>query len=152
MDNELVTGSASHAATGGGKSRQPVVSRYGEIFEEQCGYYMSMGMSYHDYWDGDSTMTKYYRDMYEVERDRQNELLWLQGMYFYEALCDASPILNSASRKRKPLPYRKQPIPLTKSANKKMKDRENKQRMNNGIEVMRQKMASINKKFSGKEG
>ena len=68
MDNELVTGSESGAATGGGNRRRPVVSRYGEKFEELCGYYMSIGMTYHEYWDGDSMMAKYFREAEERKK------------------------------------------------------------------------------------
>lgn len=77
----------------------PVVYRYGETFEKLCGYYMSLGMGYHDYWDGDCEMARYYRDMDEKVKERQNEALWLQGLYFYEALVDASPVLNAMSKK-----------------------------------------------------
>ena len=52
-------------------------------------------MGYHDYWDGDCEMARYYRDMDEKVKERQNEALWLQGLYFYEALVDASPVLNA---------------------------------------------------------
>jgi hypothetical protein len=65
LGSELVTGSDSQAATGGGNRRLPVVYRYGETFEKLCGYYMSLGMGYHDYWDGDCEMARYYRDMDE---------------------------------------------------------------------------------------
>lgn len=60
-------------------------------------------MGYHDYWDGDCEMARYYRDMDEKVKERQNEALWLQGLYFYEALVDASPVLNAMSKKHKPM-------------------------------------------------
>lgn len=152
MDGELVTGSLSGAATGGGESRSPVASRYGEKFEELCGYYMSLGMSYHDYWDGDAEMAKYYREMDEVRRERENTSLWLQGLYFYEALIDASPVINAFSKKKKPYPYRDTPIPLTAQANKRKKEQENMKKLENGKTAMRAMMAGINRKFQGKEG
>ena len=97
MDNELVTGSESGAATGGGNRRRPVVSRYGEKFEELCGYYMSIGMTYHEYWDGDSMMAKYFREAEERKRERENYNAWLQGVYIYEALLDACLLYTSPS-------------------------------------------------------
>lgn len=151
MDNELVTGSESGAATGGGNRRRPVVSRYGEKFEELCGYYMSIGMTYHEYWDGDSMMVKYFREAEERKRERENYNAWLQGVYIYEALLDASPALNALSKKKKPYPYRKSPIPITETETRRQKDKENREKMKNGLGAMRALMAGINKKF-GKEG
>lgn len=147
MGNELVTGSESPAATGGGNRRQPVVSRYGETFENLCGYYMSLGMSYYDYWDGDCEMARYYRDMDEKVKERQNEALWLQGLYIYEALLDASPVLNAMSKKHKPLPYRQSPIPLTEARSKQQEEERNKEKLNAGKEAMKQMMAGVNQKF-----
>lgn len=152
MDNELVTGSESHAATGGGNRRRPVVSRYGEKFEELCGYYMSIGMTYHDYWDGDAMMAKYFREADELSRERENYNAWLHGVYIYEALLDASPALNALSKKKKPYPYRKSPIPITKTETIRKKDEENREKLNNGLNVFRDMIAGINKKFEKKEG
>ena len=147
MGNELVTGSDSPAATGGGNRRQPVVSRYGETFENLCGYYMSLGMSYHDYWDGDCEMARYYRDMDEKVKERQNETLWLQGLYFYEALLDASPALNPMIKKNKPLPYRKSPIPITETQSRQEEEEKNQEKLSAGMEAMKQMMAGVNQKF-----
>lgn len=151
MGNELVTGSDSQAATGGGNRRLPVVYRYGETFEKLCGYYMSLGMGYHDYWDGDCEMARYYRDMDEKVKERQNEALWLQGLYFYEALVDASPVLNAMSKKHKPILYRQAPIPLTEARHRQQQEEENHKKLNAGKEAMKQIMAGVNSKFKRKE-
>lgn len=71
-------------------------------------------MSLEDYWDHDPALVKYYREADRIIRDRANYEKWLQGLYFYEALCDASPVLHSFSGKGvKPLPYPEKPYPLT---------------------------------------
>lgn len=127
MDDELVTSSKS----------------YGEIFEEMCGWYMSLGMTYHDYWDGDAAMTKYYRDKEEHDRKRANFELWLQGAYVYEAIRDLSPILKPFVKNPKPAPYLSEPIPL----NQKQKDESNRKKMQNGIKAMEAMMDRINKRF-----
>lgn len=142
----MVTDSSSDG-DGGSKGRPSPILRYGDKFEELCGYYMSLGMSYHDYWDGDSSMTKYYREMDERNRERKNFDLWLQGAYFYEALLDASPVYNPLSKQKKPFPYRSNPIPITTSESKNATERDKKKRMDNGKEAMRAMMASINKRF-----
>lgn len=131
---------------GGGESRLPSL-RYGQKFEELCGYYMSIGMTYEDYWDGDNCKTKYYRKMDELRKERRNYDLWLQGAYFYEALLDASPAFNPMSAKKKPFPYRETPIPITKHESEKVEERTKEKQMQSGKDAMRILMAEINKRF-----
>lgn len=107
-------------------------------------------MSYHDYWDGDNCMTKYYRKMNEYNKERKNYELWLQGAYFYEAILDASPALNPFSKKDKPFPYRSAPIPVTEGENQHQMEQERHDRIENGKQAMRAMMVSFNKHFEEK--
>ena len=43
-------------------------------------------MSSQEYWDGDPYMAVIYRDVDTRIRKDKNQFLWLQGLYFYEAL------------------------------------------------------------------
>ena len=88
---------------------------YGEIFAQLCPYYMSIGMSYDDFWNGDVSMVIAYRKANELRDKRRNYEFWLQGMYVYEALCDASPLFRFSMKKGtiKPEPYSKEPYPIT---------------------------------------
>lgn len=104
-------------------------------------------MTYNQYWDGDCEMAKYFREADDLKRERENTSLWLQGLYFYEALIDASPVINPMSKKHKPHPYRESPIPLTEAADRRKKEEENKKKLSNGKEAMRAMMAGINQKF-----
>ena len=149
MDGELVTDLSSDDFTGDGgvKGRQSLVLRYGKKFEELCGYYMSIGMSYRDYWDGDSTMVKYYRQADELRKERRNAALWLQGIYFYEALLNASPVLNPLSSRKKPFPFRDSPIPLTEAEKTRLDEIDKQKRLEAGREAMRAMMIAFNEKF-----
>lgn len=142
----MVTSSPSGAARGGGESRSPLF-RYGEKFEELCGQYMALGMSYHDYWDGDSQMVRYYRDAEEYKQERENYLAWLHGLYIYSALCDVAPIFNPMSKKKKPRQYMDSPVPLSERASRRAKDEENRQKMANGKNIMQIMMKGFNAKF-----
>lgn len=146
----MVTDTSSTTG-GGGKSRPSPPLRYGEKFEELCGYYMSLGMSYHDYWDGDNLMPKFYRQKYEYDKERRNYELWLQGAYLYEAVLDASPALNPLSKKNKPFPYRSTPIPITEGESKYKKEMEKKKKLENGKQAMRAMMANFNRQFQEKQ-
>lgn len=137
---------------GDGRENRPSPLRYTKIFEEECGYYLSIGMTYLDYWDGDSTMVKYYRDKHKRELERQNFNHWMQGLYFYEALIDASPVFNPLSEKHEPYPYREELIPITEKAVRESEERQNQQKMQNGKNAMRAWMIEFNKQFEGKEG
>ena len=99
---------------------------YGEIFEQLCPYYMSIGMSYDEFWDGDVSKVKAYRKSYELQEKRRNQELWLQGMYFYEALCDASPLFRFSMKKGtvKPEPYVKEPYPISAAEVREREERE----------------------------
>ena len=132
---------------GGGTSRPSPLLRYGDKFEELCPYYMSLGMSYHDYWDGDNCMTKYYRKADELRKERHNSEMWLQAAYIYEALLDASPVFNPLSKKNKPFPFRSEPIPITASGSKQSEERKKKKQLEDGKAAMRVMMAAINKRF-----
>lgn len=99
---------------------------YGEIFEQLCPYYMSIGMSYDEFWNQDVSMVKAYRKANELQDKRRNFELWLQGMYVYEALCDASALFRFSMKKGtvKPEPYVKEPYPITAAEVREREERE----------------------------
>ena len=71
-------------------------------------------MSAEEYWDGDPQWAKAYREAERIKTDKLNQQLWLGGMYVYDALCRASPILHAfAPSGTKPHPYPEAPYPLT---------------------------------------
>ena len=74
---------------------------------------MSFGMTYDEYWDGDVRAHRMFREAFRLKRKERNFEMWLQGRYFYDALCAASPILKSFSKAKKPLDYTKEPYDLT---------------------------------------
>lgn len=82
---------------------------YTEQFEEICPTYIAMGMTYEQFWNGDNEIAKMYRKAYQTKQEIANRDMWLQGMYFYEALCDVAPILRAFSKARRPSPYAKEP-------------------------------------------
>lgn len=114
MDSELVSDSLPVGENGGAKKSFAPVKTYTEQFYEVFPYYLSIGMTADEFWNQDCTLTKYYRKAHAMQLDRKNEELWLQGMYIYEALCDASPLLHAfAKQGTKPLPYPNEPFPRT---------------------------------------
>ena len=85
-----------------------------EIFEECFPFYLAIGMSYAEYWEGDPKLAQYYRKAYQIKQEEINNNAWLQGMYIYDAVSTA---LHNALRgfgKNKPpvKDYAKQPYEM----------------------------------------
>lgn len=103
------------------------ISSYTDIFNEQFPYYLSIGMTYDQYWNDDCLLVKYYRKANKMRNDRKNQELWLQGMYIYEALCDVSPILHAFAKSgTKPNPYPDKPYALGEDEVEKRKEEKRK--------------------------
>ena len=87
---------------------------------------MSIGMTYDEFWNQDVRLVEVYRKAAELRDKRRNHELWLQGMYIYEALCDASPLFRFSMKKGsiKPEPYVKEPYPITAAEVKEREARE----------------------------
>lgn len=70
-------------------------------------------MTCEQFWEQDCELVKYYRRAAQIRQDLKNQDAWVQGAYFYEALCDAAPILRAFAKKgTKATPYRKEPFEL----------------------------------------
>ena len=107
-------------------------------------------MTYDQYWNGDCTLTKYYRKADEIKKERRNEELWLQGAYIYEALCDVSPILHAFAKKgTKPQPYSDKPYSITAEQVKRAEEEKARKIAEKGKRFMEALMQSNNKRFGG---
>lgn len=82
-----------------------------EIFEECFPFYLAIGMSYAEYWEGDSKLAQYYREAYRIKQDEINNNAWLQGMYIYDAVSTAlHNALRGMGKSKPPVrDYAKQP-------------------------------------------
>ena len=138
---------SSESAEGSGLSA-PFSNSYTTTFYDHFPYYLSIGMTAEQYWDGDPSLAKYYRKSDDLRRKRRNEELWLQGMYIYEALCDVSPVLHSFARKgTKPLPYPDHPYAITNRDREEEHKLREKREREQAKRYMEAKMATINKLF-----
>lgn len=90
-------------------------------FERICPQYISIGMTYEQFWYEDVCMVKAYRKAFELKERREavknKWTIWEQGLYIYEALCDVSPILRAFSKATKPLQYSEKPYEIDKYTN-----------------------------------
>ena len=151
MDSELVSSSLS-ATEEGGRQGSPSVFTYTEKFYELFPYYLSIGMTYEQYWEGDCALVKYYRQAEEMRNEKRNQEMWLQGMYVYEAICDASPVLQAFAKKgTKPIPYSTKPYPLNDKQAKREEEDKQRKLAEKGKRFMEAFMKVNNNKFKGTE-
>lgn len=88
-----------------------------EIFDECFPFYLAIGMSYAEYWAGDSSLARYYRKAYQIKQDEINNTAWLQGLYIYDAVSTA--LYNSLRGKNtRAREYQKQPFDFNKHKEK----------------------------------
>ena len=141
---------SSESVAGDGQS-VPFSNSYTTKFYEVFPFYLSIGMTYEQFWEGDPSLTKYYRKAYELQRKRRNEDLWLQGMYIYEALCDVSPLLRAfANKGTKAHPYAERPYSITSDERKEEQKLKEQREKEKAKQYMLGKMAKINKVFDSK--
>ena len=80
-----------------------------QIFEDACPFYLAIGMSLREYWEGDSSLTRYYRKAYQIKQDEFNNNAWLQGVYIYDAISTALHNALRDPKKSRAREYAKQP-------------------------------------------
>ena len=109
-------------------------------------------MSYDEFWNGDPWLAKAYRKAEQLKLERANQQLWLQGMYVYDAICCASPILHAFAKKgTKPVPFPKEPYAITPKQREREAVSAEKKIFDKGKAKMMAFMALTNKRFKEKE-
>lgn len=78
-------------------------------------------MTYEQFWKGDPELVVYYRRAEEDKREYDATLAYLQGRYFYDALCLVSPLYNPLKPK-KPKKFPAEPYPITKGMVRKQEE------------------------------
>lgn len=147
----MVSGSLSSAERSGGSPATAPLLTYTNKFNELFPYYLAIGMSEEQYWDKDSTLVVAYRKAEELKTNQKNNEMWLQGAYFYDALCRVSPILHAFAKKNaKPLPYPSEAYSLNEKQEAVKKEAKAKSVFDKGKRMMEGFMTSHNKKFEGK--
>ena len=116
----------------------------GDVLDKLCPYFMAMGMSYHEFWHGDYTQWKFWEEKHQRRLKEENEMLWLQGAYFFNAISTA---LANAFRERgkPPSSYLEEPIRITPMTEEEREAEQQKQ-----IEAFRAQLESLRGRFEAK--
>ena len=97
------------------EGEEPPPLSYTKIFREQFPFYLHIGMSYKEYWQMDCELVRAYRKAYEFKQEYDNSLLWLQGLYIYNAMESQRPGWNFWTKHPKPEKYLDKPIAVTEA-------------------------------------
>ena len=89
--------------------------------------YIAMGMTYEQYWDGDTEAHRAYLKAYKIQMADQNKMAWIQGLYVYEAIGALAPMLKAFAKGRA-RPYVKEPFDLFADEREAREEREAKER------------------------
>lgn len=116
------------------------------IFEEVFPFYLSIGMTYEQFWEGKPSLVVFYRRANDLRRKERNQELWLQGRYIYEAIGSFAEILPAFPKKgAKVHPYMEEPYPITVAEAMYRKERKEKERMENIKQRMISRALELNK-------
>lgn len=134
-----------------GGSEDTAPNRYTEVFEKMCAYYLSIGMSYEQYWDGEADLCRYYREAHNRILREQNAMAWRQGAYVYQALLCAYPLYNALSKKKEAYPYPEEVIPIDNRQAEEIREDKNRRQMEENMKRMQLLAETLNQKFKKKE-
>ena len=130
----------------GGNEVTPPEKSFTEIFEEAFPIYLVMGMSSEQFWEGPPELAIDFRKADMIRRRRMNEELWLQGIYFAEALNATVGNMFSKGSKNK---YPSEPMPLTEDEQRERREREQKAKMDRIKAAFTAKALNMNAKIGG---
>lgn len=74
-------------------------------------YYLAIGMTTEEFWEKDPRLVVAFRRAHDLKREAENQKLWLQGFYIYDAF---AVVLSNAFGKKggKKHKYMEKPIDL----------------------------------------
>lgn len=101
-------------------------------------------MTYEQFWEQDVCLVKYYRKAFRRRQERKNHDLWLQGVYF----CDAINACFSDGKSK--VTYPEEPYSFSPPKGKRLTKEQ--QSDNKAKAAMEMFMVNINKKFERKGG
>lgn len=89
-----------------------------EIFEKHFSFYLAIGMSAEDYWNGDPALVLHYRKAYKIRQEEIDYQSWLNGLYISRAIGSMTPLPVSFvdTRRYKPVAYPERPYVIEQRA------------------------------------
>lgn len=115
-------------------------------------YYMAMGQSADEYWNGNPNLAKAYRQAHNIRLEQRNQELWLQGMYIMDAF---AVVLGNAfgGKGRKKQKYLSEPIRITPLTEQEKKEKEQREweRIDRALHMMKAEQETKKAKAGNKQ-
>lgn len=138
MGSELLTEDPEQLNEGDSDDESPfLISKF---LDDCFPYYLSLGMTYDQYWNDNPELVVMYRKAEEIRSHRKNWEMWMNGRYTYDAIMRLVPSLQMWKPKE-PIQYMEEPYPLTRKEYEERMAKEQKRKQ----EEMRAKMAAFAK-------
>ena len=80
------------------------------MFDEAFPYYLLYGMTAEEYWYGDPYLVIAYRKLSRLRAEQRNQEMWVQGMYFLDAM---TSIMSGFRKNSAPYKYPAEPYDIT---------------------------------------
>lgn len=136
------------SSTGGNqKEVAPRSYTYGELLDLAFPYYLSIGMTPEQYWDGESEWKIAFRKAHKKKINDQNLMMWLQGRYIYDAVGSLYPLFNALSKKKEPYPYVSEPYAIGKEEKEQREKEKARRQYEQRIADMHTRMNKWNERF-----
>lgn len=108
------------------------IKSYTDIFYDALPYYLSIGMTASEFWEGDVFLTEAYYEANVYKKKQINEFMHLQGFYVYQAVATVVSNIHFDKRHHKANSYMSEPLNvyMTKEeriAKKRIKEEKEKQ-------------------------
>ena len=118
-----------------------------QIFETVFPYFLSIGMTYEQFWYKDPHLVKDYAKAEELRARKKNQELWLQGYYVYNAIGAFAEILPAFPKKGAKInPYLEEPVSLTEEEARRRQEEQRRKRAESIKERMIARSLAINAK------
>lgn len=149
MGSELLSSPPTQKDVGRGNNSAH--SSIEDFFNSVLPYYVSIGMTIDDFWNGDPENARVFRKADEIKRERKNQEMWMTGLYIYRAIGSLSPILrtNLSKKPQSAEPYLSEPLPISKKEIERREKRDEKIRYETNIANLKVWADSINEKRGG---
>jgi hypothetical protein len=121
---------------------------YGELLDTAFPYYLSIGMTASEFWDGENDLKPAFRKAHKEKLRRENLMMWLQGRYIYDAMLSVYPLFNGLSKRNEPYPYVKEPYVIDDEERKQRERAEAKRKYEKSLADMKSVMKRWNEKLS----
>lgn len=115
-------------------SEPPTLS---EMFMTMFPYYHRMGMSFEEYWNGPPWLAKVYREEYQQRQREAEWARWRQGLYVFNAIMCAAPVIKPFVKDAKPGKYPEEPFPITEKEAREQQERQEEEAYKKALEDRR---------------